>query len=242
MRLNQTSSRCPISFLLISVNRCGMWRGGRFPEDINTLCLCVCSCVFVCVFCLWDCSVRVGLRPRIDLGTAAILQPHPCVSDPSVLSRSCYTPLPPPGGFLTISTRSSHYLHTFFSSFCPPLFTRSPTPPCPFVLNILPSFPPLFPFSPPPAEKVTPRHKHHHPPFLLPDSFSPSLFLSVWPCFNLSSLLFFHRTFSLGSPLLLLSSSVHFLVSLCHFKFSCAPPSFSFPVSPLYNLDHSYSS
>lgn len=82
-----------------------------------------------------------------------------------------------------------------------------------------------------------------------PDTNTPlsSLFLSlpffsVWPCFNLSNL-FFHHTFSLESPLLVLSSSVHFLVSLCHFEFSCVffPPSFSFPVSPLYNLDHSYS-
>lgn len=57
-------------------------------------------------------------------------------------------------------------------------------------------------------------------------------FLSVWPCFNLSNLLFFFfflcRTFSLESPLLSLSSSVHFLVSLCHFEFYFIFPSLFF--------------
>lgn len=70
-------------------------------------------------------------------------------------------------------------------------------------------------------------------------------FLSVWPCFNLSNLLFFFFCAVLShsslhcSPFHLLSTSWFRSVILNFLLFF--PPSFSFPVSPLYNFDHSYS-
>lgn len=122
----------------------------------------------------------------------------------------------------------------------PQVFFFSSAALCSFILNIPPSFPPLFPFSYPPAENVTPRHKHSllFQTRSLPPVFSVclTLFLSFQPSF-------LHRTFSLRTPLLFLSSSVHFLVSVCRVRFSPVfPRSFSFPVSPLYSFDQSCSS
>lgn len=157
------SSEWPISSPIISASRGGMWTGGSLPGDINTHFVFVRVCV--CVFESLGLRCQRWVQGRIDLITAAIVQPHPrFLTFPFALS------FPSSLGFNRFRFLVSPPVFFFFV-----LFTSSPTPPYPSILTIPPSFPPLFPFSPPPAEKVTSRHKH--PP--IPSLFSPSLFSLV---------------------------------------------------------------
>ena len=104
--------------------------------------------------------------------------------------------------------------------------------------SIVPSL--LYFLSAPPAEKVTPRHKHplmqsfSLPPF----SFCLTLFQSFQPSFILFFSTYFLTPVSTTLPFIfcpLLGFALSFWIFL---YFS---PSFSFPVSPQYNLHHSYS-
>lgn len=164
------------------------------------------------------------------------------------------TVVQPPRCFLTLPSSSSLRMVIPSSFFFPPPFwcfrlatCRFGCPPSPPLshpsLSLHPSIlPSIISLSPPPAERVTLRHKH--PLFLqtLPPSFFFPVCLTLFQSLEPSFFFFFlHQTFSLGTPLLFLSSSVHLVVSVCPFKFSCFPP-LLFPASLLRSLDHSYSS
>lgn len=173
--------------------------------------MCVRECVRACAS-LRGCSDRGGFKAVDRFNNSCSCAASSLFPDPSVLSHRRYTAVYFWGVFnrfrFLVSLPVTPPFHLPLAS--------SPTPPHPFILTIPPSFLPLFPFSPPPAEKVTPRHKQ--PPIPSPCLPPFSLCLTLFQSFQPS---FFHRTFSLGSPPRFLSSSVHFLVSLCHFEFSC---------------------
>lgn len=194
-----------------------LWAVVFLETSIHAVFLLVRLCVRVCVL---SCSVRGGFKAldRFNNGcSCAASSPAP---DPSVLPHRWQSLLTPRDSKPTFSSR---YLRSFPPA---PRQRGSPSPspsPHPQHPSILPSI--ISFLARPLLRKWRPDTNTPLPP-RFPDSFSASLFLSVWPCFNLSN-----RTFSLGSPLLLLSSSVHFLVSPCHFEFSRAPPT---PPCPLF--------
>lgn len=113
---------------------------------------------------------EVGSRLYIDLITATIVQPRRCL----------LTPL----SSLT-TTESGGFNRSYLPAGVFVLFSSSPTL-CSFILHIPPSLPPLFPFSYPPAENVTPRYKHSllfQTRSLPPIFFCLSDLVSVFPTF-----------------------------------------------------------